>query len=163
MNLIVAADRKWGIGRDGGLLADLPGDMKFFRETTSGKVVVMGRKTLETLPGAKGLPNRINYVVTRNPMFKAENCSVVHSEDELWEALSMHSDDDVFIIGGERVYADFLDLCDTAIVTMIDKEYEADAYFPNLDENPEWELADESEEQVYFDITYTYRTYKRKK
>ena len=68
----------------------------------------------------------------------------------------------VFIIGGERVYADLLDLCDTAIVTMIDKEYEADAYFPNLDENPEWELVDESEEQVYFDITYTYRTYKRK-
>ncbi|MBP3895001.1 MAG: dihydrofolate reductase, partial [Mogibacterium sp.] len=66
MNLIVAADNKWGIGRDGGLLCHLPSDMKYFREKTKGKVVVMGRKTFESLPGGKGLPDRINYVLTTN-------------------------------------------------------------------------------------------------
>ena len=163
MNLIVAADKKWGIGRGGGLLADLPGDMKFFRETTSGKVVVMGRKTLETLPGAKGLPNRINYVVTRNPKFKAKNCSVVHSEDELWEALSMHLDDDVLIIGGAEIYNRFYKSCDRLYVTKIDADLDADTFITNFDEDPDFEVVLESEPLTDNGITYRFTTYEKKK
>lgn len=163
MNLIVAADRKWGIGRDGGLLADLPGDMKFFRETTSGKVVVMGRKTLETLPGAKGLPNRINYVVTRNPKFKAENCSVVHSEDELWEALSMHKDEDVFIIGGAEIYNRFYKSCDRLYVTKIDADLDADTFIENFDEDEDFIIVHESNPITENGITYRFTTYEKKK
>ena len=104
MNMIVAADAKWGIGRDNGLLASLPSDMKYFREHTEGKAVVMGRKTLESLPGRKGLPKRVNYVLTSNPDFKAERCVAVHSEDEHWDSLSMFDTDDIWLIGGASLY-----------------------------------------------------------
>ena len=83
------------------------------------------------------------------------------SKQELLDLVSDLDTDEVYIIGGESVYREFLDQCDTAIETFIDKEFEADTYFPNLDKDPEWEMADESDEQVYFDLTNTYRTYKR--
>ena len=93
MNRIVAADKRWGIGRDGGLLASIPTDMKYFREHTTGKVVVMGRKTLESMPGRRGLPKRTNYVLTTNPDYEAERCIIVNSEDTQWEELSPYDQD----------------------------------------------------------------------
>lgn len=163
MQAIVAVDSNWAIGNKGQLLVSIPADQKNFRNITMGKTIVYGRKTLETFPRQIVLPGRDNIILSTREDYKVKDAAVAHSREELLQLVDDLDTNDVFIIGGERVYADFLDLCDTAIVTMIDKEYEADAYFPNLDENPEWELADESEEQVYFDITYTYRTYKRKK
>ena len=109
------------------------------------------------------LPKRNNIILSTQKEYRVKDAAVVHSRQELLDLVSDLDTNEVYIIGGASVYKEFLDLCDTAIVTFIDKEYQADSYFPNLDKNPEWELADESEEQVYFDITYTYRTYVRKK
>ena len=162
MKAIVAVDSNWAIGNKGKLLVSIPADQKDnFRAKTLEKTIIYGRKTLETFPQQIVLPKRRNIILSTKPDYTVRNAEVAHSKQEALKLVENENPDDVFIIGGATVYKQFLDVCDTAIVTFIDKEYEADAYFPNLDEDPEWELVDESEEQVYFDITYTYRTYKR--
>lgn len=164
MNAIVAVDSNWAIGNKGKLLVSIPADQKDnFRAKTLNKTIIYGRKTLETFPQQIVLPKRRNIILSTKPDYTVRNAEVAHSKEEALRLVENENSDDVFIIGGATVYKDFLDVCDTAIVTFIDKEYEADAYFPNLDKDPDWELADESEEQVYFDITYTYRTYVRKR
>ena len=162
MKAIVAVDNNWAIGNKGQLLVSIPADQKNFRKLTIGKTIVYGRKTLETFPQQVVLPGRDNIILSTKKDYTVKNALVVHSKEELLSSVSDLDTNDVFIIGGSSVYKEFLDVCDEAIVTFIDKEYQADSYFPNLDEDPEWELVDESDEQVYFDITYTYRTYKRK-
>ncbi len=162
MQAIVAVDSNWAIGNKGQLLVSIPADQKNFRSITMGKTIVYGRKTLETFPQQVVLPGRRNIILSTRPDYEVRNAEVVHNRQELLEAVKDLDPDDVFIIGGASVYREFLDDCDTCIVTFIDREYEADSFFPNLDKLPEWELTDESDEQVYFDITYTYRTYKRK-
>ena len=162
MNLIVAVDNKWGIGRDGGLLAHLPGDMRYFREHTSGKVVVMGRKTLESLPGRKGLPNRKNYVLTTNEDFEAEGCSVIHSEDELWDVLSMYEPDDVYLIGGASLYNWFYSMCDRLYVTKMDADLGADTFITDFDEDGGFEIISESKPVTENGITYRFVEYQKK-
>ena len=159
MNLIVAVDKNWAIGKDNKLLVSIPDDMKFFRETTSGKVVVMGRKTLESFPNGKPLKNRVNIVLTRDENYQVKDAIVVHSKEELDKELAKYNSDDIFVIGGESIYRMLLDDCSTAFVTYIDYAYDADTFFPNLDEKPEWKLAHESEEQTYYDIEFYFRTY----
>lgn len=161
MNLIVNADKNWAIGKDNRLLVSIPQDMKFFRETTTGKVVVMGRKTLESFPGGQPLKNRRNIVLTRNPGYSVKGAEVVRSAEELLKLLEGSPLEDVYVIGGGEVYRLLLPYCDTVYVTKIDFAYQADTFFPNLDESPEWELAEESEEQTCFDIEFTFRTYRR--
>lgn len=164
MKAIVAVDSNWAIGNKGKLLVSIPADQKDnFRAKTLNKTIIYGRKTLETFPQQIVLPKRRNIILSTKPDYTVRNAEVAHSKEEALRLVENENSDDVFIIGGATVYKDFLNVCDTAIVTFIDKEYEADAYFPNLDKDPDWELADESEEQVYFDITYTYRTYVRKR
>jgi dihydrofolate reductase len=164
MKAIVAVDSNWAIGNKGKLLVSIPADQRDnFRAKTLDKTIIYGRKTLETFPQQVVLPKRRNIVLSTREDYTVKNAEVAHSREEALKLVENENTDDVFIIGGETVYREFIDACDTAIVTFIDKEYQADAFFPNLDEDPEWELADESEEQVYFDITYTYRTYVRKK
>ena len=163
MKAIVAVDSNWAIGNKGQLLVSIPADQKDnFRRRTSGNTIVYGRKTLETFPQKIVLPNRRNIILSTRKDYTVKNAEVAHNRDELMELIKNENSDDVYIIGGETVYKQFIDDCDTAIVTFIDKAYEADAYFPNLDKDPNWELVEESEEQVYFDITYTYRIYKKK-
>ena len=161
MNLIVAVDQNWAIGRGNDLLVSIPADMKFFRETTQGNVVIMGRKTLESFPQGQPLKNRVNIVITRNPSYKVKDAVVVHSVEEAIEE-SRKYDGDVFVIGGESIYRAMLPYCDTALVTRIDYAYEADTWFPNLDEDEEWELTDEGEEQTCFDLEYAFTRYERK-
>ncbi|MCR5098001.1 MAG: dihydrofolate reductase [Lachnospiraceae bacterium] len=162
MKVIAAADKNWGIGNKGKLLVSIPGDMKFFRSTTMGKTVVMGRKTLESLPGGRPLKDRDNIVLTRNAGYKCDGVKVVHSVDELKEALEETDTDDVFVIGGGAIYKELLPLCDEAYITRLDYSYEADTYFPDLDADPEWELADEGEEETYYDLIYNFCIYRRK-
>jgi dihydrofolate reductase len=162
MKLIVAADNKWGIGRDGGLLANLPTDMKYFREHTSGKVVVMGRRTLESMPGKRGLPKRINYVLTTDPDYEAERCIVVNSEDELWEELSQYDSDDVYLIGGATLYNRYYRMCDELYVTKLDADLGADTFITDFDEDPDYEVAGESEPVTENGITYRFLVYRRK-
>ena len=163
MKLIVAVDQNWAIGRGNQLLVSIPADMKFFRETTTGNVIVMGRKTLESFPGGRPLKNRVNIVLTRNPSYQAEGAIVVHSVRELLKQLKKYDDQEIYCIGGASVYKRLLRYCDAAYVTKIDYAYEADTHFPNLDEDPEWEMTGISEEQTYFDLEYYFARYERVK
>ena len=163
MNTIVAVDKNWGIGCGNRLLVSIPSDMKFFRETTSGKVVVMGRKTLESFPGGRPLQNRTNIVLTGNMDYQVKGALVCHSPEEVLVELKKYDDEDIYIIGGESIYRQFLPYCDVAHVTKIDHAYEADAHFPNLDEMEDWEITADSEEQTYFDLEYVFLKYERKK
>ncbi|MBQ7447658.1 MAG: dihydrofolate reductase [Eubacterium sp.] len=162
MNLIVAVDRNWAIGKDNSLLESIPDDMKFFRETTTGNVVVMGRKTLESFPGGRPLKNRTNIVLTNNRAFEREGAIIVHSMDQLDDVLAQFDSDRIFVIGGASIYRLLLNRCDTAYITKIHNEYEADTWFPNLDEKPEWELASCSDTREYQDLTYCFCTYKKR-
>ena len=162
MNLIAAVDKNWAIGKNNQLLVRIPADQKFFRETTTGKVVVMGRKTLESFPNGLPLKNRTNIVLTRDKNYKVKDAIVLHSMDELMVELEKYDSDDIYIIGGEKIYAQLVDQCDVAHITKIDYEYDADAYFPNLDEKPEWVITGDSEEQTYFDLIYYLYRYERK-
>lgn len=161
MNLIASADKNWAIGKNNELLIRIPDDMKQFRRKTTGNVVVMGRKTLESFPNQAPLKDRVNIVLTRNADYAVKGAVVVHSLEELQEELKKYQTEDIYVIGGDSIYAQLLDLCDTAYITKIDYAYEADAHLPNLEENPAWKLVEESEEQTYFDVIYTYQTYKR--
>lgn len=163
MNLIAAVDENWAIGKNNQLLVRIPADQKFFREMTTGKVVVMGRKTLESFPNGQPLKNRTNIVLTHNKDYAVKDAVVVHSMDELHEELKKYDSDDVFVIGGEKIYEQLLDECDVAHITKIDFAYDADAYFPNLDQNPNWEITGDSEEQTYFDLEYYFYRYEKKK
>lgn len=162
MNLIVAVDENWAIGNNNELLISIPADHKFFRQETTGKVVVLGRKTLETFPQGLPLKNRTNIIMSTNPDYRVKDATVVHSVEELLEELKKYNTEDVYIVGGESVYRQMLPYCDVAHVTKIDHAYAADAYFPNLDEMPEWQITADSEEQTYFDITYHFLKYERK-
>ena len=162
MNLIVAVDKNWAIGHKGKLLVTIPADQKLFRDETKGKVVVMGRKTLESLPSGQPLRERTNIVITRNEQYEKKGVIVMHSVEETLEYLKQFNSEDIFIIGGEEIYRQFLPYCDVAHVTWIDYKYQADTYFPNLDKDPEWHVTDESDEQTYFDLCYEFRKYERK-
>lgn len=162
MNLIAAVDKNWAIGLKNKLLVSIPDDMKFFRETTTGKVVVMGRKTLESFPHQRPLKNRVNIVLTKNMDYRVEGAIVVHNMDELHEELKKYNSDDIYVIGGASIYEALVDECDVAHITKINYAYEADAYFPNLDEKPEWKITADSEEQTYYDLEYFFYKYEKK-
>ena len=163
MKAIAAVDKNWGIGMKGKLLVSIPADMKFFRATTLGKVVVMGRKTLESFPNQKPLKDRVNIVMTRDASYHCDGAVVVSNMEQLNKELAKYNSDDVFVIGGESIYKQLIDECDTAYITKIDYAYEADAYFPNLDEKENWEVSVEGEEETYYDLEYYFMTYTRKK
>ena len=162
MNAIVAVDNNWAIGCKNNLLVRIPADHKNFRQETTGKVVVLGRKTLETFPQGMPLPNRTNIILSTNPDYKVKDAVVVHSRAELDEELKKYPTEDVYIIGGESVYRMMLPDCDVVHVTKIDHDYQADAYFPDLDQDEAWEITAESEEQTYFDLPYYFVKYEKK-
>lgn len=162
MNLIVAVDKNWGIGKNNKLLVSIPSDMKFFRQETSGKVVVMGRKTLESFPNGLPLKNRTNIVLTTDRSYQVKDAIIVHDIPELLEELKNYEDDQIYVIGGGSVYEEMLPYCHVAHVTKIDHAFDADTHFPNLDENEEWEVTASSDEQTYFDLEYAFVKYERR-
>ncbi|MDO4530466.1 MAG: dihydrofolate reductase [Bacillota bacterium] len=161
MNLIVAVDEKWGIGRDGDLLQRISADMKYFREKTTGNVMVMGRKTLESFPNKKPLPNRVNIVLTANKAYEAEGVVLCHDMADLPEVLKGYSDKEIFIVGGGSIYAQLLPMCKRAYVTKICNTYPADTFFPDLDAHPDWVLAEKGEEQEENGIRFSFDLYVR--
>lgn len=163
MIAIAAVDRNWAIGNKGQLLISLPEDQKgVFKKYTAGHTVVFGRKTLETFPGQRLLPNRVNVIMSRSFDYQKEGAVILHSVDELEDFLAL-SADEVFLIGGATMYNSLIGLCDKAIITSIRAEYEADCYFPNLDEDPAWELTEEEPPVMSEkDVEFTVRHYKRK-
>lgn len=157
MRAIVAVSRSWGIGKDGQLLFRISADLQRFKALTTGHTVVMGRKTLESLPGGRGLPNRRNLVLTQRENFAPERAEVVHS---LEEAVAL-AGDEAFVIGGQEVYALLLPYCSRVYVTKVFADAPADAFFPNLEEDPQWKLISASEALEENGLKFQYVEYKR--
>ena len=161
MKTIVNVDKNWGIGLGDKLINHIPADMKFFKEKTTGNVVVMGKTTFLTFPGQKALPNRVNIVLTTDPEWSAENVIVCHSLDELFEQLERYDTNTVYVIGGSKVYEQLLPYCDTAYVTKVETSKEADRFFPNLDESEDWIVADSGDVLKHNDVEFRFVTYKK--
>ena len=167
ISAIVAVDNDWGIGYNGNLLEHIPEDLKYFKALTEHNIVVMGRKTWDSLP-KKPLPNRLNFVITSQTQNKG--CDLVNGE---WILISMenmifqlennnHDYDNYFIIGGGTIYKELLPLCDKVYVTKIYKDHDqVDTYFPNLDKSEEWMPVNQSSIHAYKDLTYQFWQYNR--
>jgi len=155
MKAIVAVDQNWGIGYKGKLLERIPEDMKFFKETTIEKVVIMGKETFASLPGGEPLKDRINIVLCEDKQFSDKKITICSSLEELFMETKKYPIDEVFVIGGEIVYAELLPYCTEAYVTKIENTYIADKHFPNLDKDDSWELVFRGESQSYNNISYS--------
>ncbi len=159
MKFIAAVDDNWAIGNKGKLLARISADQRFFKETTMGHVVVLGRKTIEEFPGGRPLPGRTNIILSTSPDYKVDGATVVHNMTELGAELAKYESDDIFIIGGESIYKQMYIYCDTAIITKIHKAFEADAFVPNLDELPNWSQISAGEVQTANELEFQFTTY----
>ena len=162
MKLIVCASKNWGIGKNNDLLFSLPKDMKFFRETTKGSVVIMGRKTLESFPNQKPLPNRINIVLSKTPNESLDNLIYATTPDEAIEISKNYPERDVFIIGGAKIYELFLPWTDTALITRVLEDADADTFLHDFDSDPDFYLAKESEDTEDNGHIIRFCEYKRK-
>jgi dihydrofolate reductase len=162
MKAILHADKEWGIGKDNKLMFSIPADMKFFRETTTGNVVVMGNKTLQSFPGGKPLKNRVNIVLSKSAC-KREDCIIVNSLDELFEELKEYDDDKIYVIGGASIYNLLLPYCSEVLVTKVDAVGNADTFFKNLDNSPDFKLISSSEPIETNGYLITFNTYKNLK
>ncbi|MBE6771323.1 MAG: dihydrofolate reductase [Ruminococcaceae bacterium] len=162
MKAIVNVDNNWAIGLGDSLINHIPADMKFFKEKTTGNVVVMGRSTFMTFPGPKALPNRVNIVLTTDKGWSAPDVIVCHSTDELFTQLERYDTNTVYVIGGSSVYEQLLPFCDTAYVTKVDTAKPADKYFPNLDNDSDWEIVCQGEEQEHKEVKFRFNTYRKK-
>lgn len=158
MNLIVAVDDNYAIGKENRLLFSIPDDMKHFREITSGKTVVMGRRTLMSFPGGKPLKNRRNIVLTRRADAEPDGYEICRSLDELAQLFKGADTSEVFVIGGESVYRLLLDYCEYAYITHMERKFEADTYFPRLGDG--WSLYSESGQKDYEGLKYRFSVYK---
>lgn len=158
MELIVAVDQNWAIGFGGDQLFYIPADLKHFKELTTGHPVILGRKTLATFPGSRPLKGRPNLILSHNPDFAPEGAQVYPDLDALLAA----APGDSFVIGGESVYRALLPHCSTAYVTKVASAFEADTWFPNLDEDPNWYISETSEDMDHEGLTFRYVTYRRK-
>ncbi len=160
MKFIAAVDNNWAIGNKGRLLIRISEDQKSFRQTTMGHVVVLGRKTLEEFPGGRPLKGRTNIILSRNPEYLVEGAIVVHSMDELWMELGRYDTDDIFVIGGQTVYDALIPYCDTAVITKIDRSFEADAYITDLDKAEGWHVVEVRPGEDTSEVNFTFVTYK---
>ncbi len=158
MNLIVAVDRNWAIGKDGDQLVYLSEDLKHFKALTTGHPVILGRKTLATFPGGRPLKGRRNMILSRSPGFAPEGAEVFQNLPALLEA----APEDAFVLGGASVYAALLDRCGTAYVTRIEASFPGpDCFFPNLDRLPQWHVTDEGPTLEEQGLRFRYVTYRR--
>lgn len=159
ISAIVAVDNNWGIGFNGNLLEHIPEDLKYFKELTSGHCVMMGRKTWDSLP-KKPLPNRTNIVITSNLNMYNDAEFMDLFDAKLY--LIYNKNDDIFIIGGGKIYEELLPMCDRVYVTKIFKDHDQiDTYFPNLDKSDEWAPAMQSALHTYKDLVYQFWQYDR--
>lgn len=161
MKAIFHADKRWGIGKENDLMFSIPKDMKFFRQTTVGKVVVMGLNTLRSFPNGQPLKNRTNIVLSPDDV--EGDLITVHNLDELFEELKKYPPDDVFVIGGASVYRALIPFCSEVLVTKVDADGGADAFVPDLDASPDFELVLASESVEDNGYTLRFCTYKNKR
>ena len=159
MELIVAVYDDWGIGRDGTQPIALSADRKFFRETTRGAMVIVGRRTIADFPGQKPLPGRVNVALTRQNV-EIPGFTVVNSPEEA--AKLANTAERAMVIGGGSIYKQMLPMCDTAYITKVHVTPDSDTYFPNLDEAADWELREVLQSGEEDGIAYEMCLYKRK-
>ena len=159
MNLIVACDLNWQIGRGGDLLFRIPDDLKRFKSLTTGHPVILGRKTLATFPGGRPLPNRPNLILSRNRSYRCDSAIVARSLKQLRKKLEAIGDPDPFVIGGSEVYRQLLPYCHRAYVTKVYRQFEADSTFPDLDAHPDWTLSEEGPVLAHEDLEYRFCLY----
>ncbi len=158
MQAIVAVDQNWAIGKDGDQLCYLPPDLKRFQRRTTGHPVLLGRKTLATFPGGRPLKGRRNLILSRAPDFAPAGGEVFPT----LEAALAAAPEDTFVIGGESLYRQTLDRCEAVYVTKLHRAFPgADRFFPNLDRDPAWMLAEAEGPYVFGDLAYTYCLYRR--
>lgn len=162
ISAIVAVDNNWGIGYNGDLLEHIPEDLKYFKALTTGHVVVMGRKTWDSLP-QKPLKDRLNIVISSQPRGPlGEMAFSIPMEEAKVRVAMSGNDEEWFIIGGGSIYKEFLSICDRVYVTKILKDHKnVDTYFPNLDKDPEWEIDTCTDLRTSGDINYAFLTYDR--
>lgn len=159
MNFIVVVDKNYGIGKDNNLLTYLPEDLKYYKRTTLNKVVVMGRKTLESLPGGKPFKERTNIIISRNKAYKCEGAIVVHCLDELFEELKKYPTNDIFIVGGAEIYNQLYSYCKYGYITKIKASFDANRHLDRIEDMPNWELIWQSEVQEYKGIEFVWTKY----
>lgn len=159
MNCIVNVDENWGIGKENQLLVAISADLKRFRELTTGKAVILGRKTLATFPGGKPLKNRVNFVLSTDQSLVIEGAEVVHDVPQLLERCKQFASEDVCVIGGASVYELLLPYCQTAQITKTLQSFDADRFFPNLDKLPGWHITWQSDIQEENDVRFQYVDY----
>lgn len=164
VSAIVCVDENWGIGSNGDLLVHIPEDMNHFKKLTTGNVVVMGRKTWESLPN-KPLPNRLNLIVTSRERTIDFMTVFISIEEALVRArmASKDPEDEWFVIGGGQLYKELLPICDKVYVTKVYHSYEnVDTHFLNIDNISEWEMESASEIKEYNGVKYQFCTYRKK-
>lgn len=157
---IAAVSENWGIGKDNDLLFNIPEDKKFFRRTTLNHTVIMGRKTLQSLPNGKPFKDRENIVMSRDKNFFCEGARVCGSIEEVLNTID--NNEEVFVAGGGEIYNAMLPYCQKAIITKVYAVPEADVFFPNLDDDESWKLSEVSEEQDFEGLKYKFCTYLKK-
>ncbi len=160
MNLIASVDKNWAIGNEGQLLAKVSEDMRWFKEHTLGRAVIMGRTTLDTFPKGEPLPNRTNIVFSKDQSLMIDDCLVVNSLEELRKALYEFHSDDIFVVGGASIYEMLLPSCHYAYITKFDQEFAADRYLANIDNLPDWELLYTSEDKFQDGMRYNFCKYR---
>ena len=160
MNFIVAVDENWGIGRNNDLLFSIPEDMKYFKEHTLNKTVVLGDVTLMSLPHSKPLPKRKSIIMTLDDKFECEGCIICHSLYELKLALENENSKDVFVIGGAAIYTLLEPYCNYAYITKVNADGKAEKFIPNLDKMENWECVKTSEIKECGGLTFTFNEYK---
>lgn len=159
MNAVVAVDENWGIGLNGTQTLVIPEDRKHFREVTGHGTVIVGRKTLMDFPGGKPLKNRRNIVLTCDKTFSAEGAETAGDINAVLELVKNELPEQVFLIGGESVYKALLPYCKRAYLTVIEAAGENDAFFPNLDELPNWTMESRTETMESGELKYYFATY----
>lgn len=159
LTAIAAVDADFGIGKNGDLLFHIPEDMKFFRKTTLGHTVIMGRKTLESLPNSKPFKDRTNIILTRDPNFKVESAITANSVNEV--AKLAENGEEIFVVGGGEIYKQLLPYCKKALITKISSKANAEVFFPDLDKSDDWKLTKASDEYEYEGLKYHFCTYEK--
>jgi dihydrofolate reductase len=157
--LIASADRNWGLGKDNKLLKRIPEDLKRFSELTRGNAIIVGRKTLESFKDKKPLPDRINIVLTKDKNYYCEGAVIINSIEELFNEIEKINKK-VFVCGGATIYKQLLPYCESALITQIDEEYEADTYLVNLEENSNWTKTDVGDwQESHAEVRFRYVEY----
>lgn len=160
LKFIVAVTKNYAIGKDGDLLLKIPKDLEFFKSKTLGNTVVMGRKTYESLPNRKALANRENIILTRNTSLKAEGFTVKNSSQEIIDLAKINPKNQIYIIGGEEIYTQFLDYCSEGYITKINVEISGDSFFPDIDIKKNWKKIGVYHKNNYNNVEYSIEKYK---